>query len=302
MRMSFISDSKQARELAAGEQAAAAEVDVEEAEQLAAGQPPAAVLELVEQPGAVAAADDGAHGRSGDDVGLHAKLVEGAQHADVRPAARGAAAQRQSDQRPSLPTGGRLLAVLLERVSLHLAPSMLRGLQGPDPTAFAASGSAAFRAAHRLVEDQREIGRRRLAGRHRAIEARTIARCGRRRRRRRSATLSRIASWSQSTRISATASVLPLSSPLRHSFLRDRLQNQPCPVSMVRASASAFMWATISTSPLSASTAIATIRPSASNFGASSVPVSTVSSSGRAAKGKGQRSSAVSPSISGASG
>ncbi len=53
---------------------------------------------------------------------------------------------------------------------------------------------------------------------------------------------------------------------------RERLQKWTMPVSMVSASASAFMNANINASPLSASVTIAGMRPSASNFGAEVEP------------------------------
>ena len=65
------------------------------------------------------------------------------------------------------------------------------------------------------------------------------------------------ASPSQSSRSSSTASVLPDVSPLRHSCSRERLQNQPSPVSRVSRSASSFIQASISTRPVAASCTIA---------------------------------------------
>src|SRR5919202_6259990 len=64
---------------------------------------------------------------------------------------------------------------------------------------------------------------------------------------------------------------------------------------MVLASASAFMKPTISTSPVAASVATHVIRPSASNFGASSVPSSTCSTLTRRAKDVTALSSAALP-------
>ena len=62
-------------------------------------------------------------------------------------------------------------------------------------------------------------------------------------------TRSRIASPSQSSRSSSTASVLPDVSPLRQSCSRERLQNHASPVSRVRRSASSSIHASISTRP-----------------------------------------------------
>ena len=61
---------------------------------------------------------------------------------------------------------------------------------------------------------------------------------------------------------------------LRQSALREREKYQASPLSTVRLSASAFMCATIRSSPLSASVATQVTRPSASNFGASTRPSS----------------------------
>src|SRR4051812_411728 len=70
-------------------------------------------------------------------------------------------------------------------------------------------------------------------------------------------TRSRIASPSQSSRSSSTASVLPDVAPLCQSSSRERLQNHASPVSRVRRSASSFIHASISTRPLVASCTIA---------------------------------------------
>jgi hypothetical protein len=75
----------------------------------------------------------------------------------------------------------------------------------------------------------------------------------------------------------------PEVSPFRHSARRVRLKYHASPVAMVFASASAFMCATISTSPERASVATQVMSPSASNFGVNAVP----SSSSAAAPGGG---------------
>src|SRR6516162_4046561 len=75
-------------------------------------------------------------------------------------------------------------------------------------------------------------------------------------------------------RISTTRWTWPEVSPLRQSVWRERLKYQASPVSMVRASAAAFICATISTSPVCASVATQVTRPSASNLGASARPSS----------------------------
>ena len=58
--------------------------------------------------------------------------------------------------------------------------------------------------------------------------------------------------------------MLPEVSPLRHSSPRERLQKCTSPVSRVRASASAFMYASVSTSPVPASCITHGTRPSES--------------------------------------
>ena len=75
------------------------------------------------------------------------------------------------------------------------------------------------------------------------------------------------ACWARSTRISTTLWIWPLVAPLCQSSARERDQYQASPVSMVRASASAFMWATISSSPVSASVVTQVTRPSAPKRG-----------------------------------
>src|SRR5579862_1159003 len=76
-------------------------------------------------------------------------------------------------------------------------------------------------------------------------------------------------------RISMTRWVWPDVSPFFHSARRERLKYHASPVAMVFASASAFMCATISTSPETASVATQVTSPSASNFGVSAVPSSS---------------------------
>ena len=66
-----------------------------------------------------------------------------------------------------------------------------------------------------------------------------------------------MASPSQSSRSSTTASVAPDVSPLCQSSRRERLQNQASPLSRVRRSASSSIQASISTRPSSASWTIA---------------------------------------------
>src|SRR5208282_678102 len=76
-------------------------------------------------------------------------------------------------------------------------------------------------------------------------------------------------------RISTTRWVWPEVSPFFHSARRERLKYQASPVAIVFAKASAFICATISTSPDAASVATAVTNPSASNFGVSVRPSSS---------------------------
>src|SRR5262245_4064404 len=87
-------------------------------------------------------------------------------------------------------------------------------------------------------------------------------------------------------RISTTRWAWPEDSPLRQSVRRLRLKYQACPVAIVRRKASAFMWATINTSPDRASVATQMTSPSASNFGANVRPSSTSAVEPRDAKGE----------------
>src|SRR5258708_33388336 len=68
--------------------------------------------------------------------------------------------------------------------------------------------------------------------------------------------------------------VWPELSPFFQSALREREKYQASPLSTVRLSASAFICATIKSSPLLASVATQVTRPSASNFGARRRPSS----------------------------
>ena len=84
-------------ELHAAEQPVAAEIEVEQAEDAALGQAAREFFQFVELAGEVAAADQRADRGAGDHGDLDAGFVERAQHADMRPAARAAAAQRKRD-------------------------------------------------------------------------------------------------------------------------------------------------------------------------------------------------------------
>src|ERR1700691_1469585 len=75
-------------------------------------------------------------------------------------------------------------------------------------------------------------------------------------------------------RISTTRWVWPEVSPFLHSARRERLKYHASSVARVFASASAFMCATISTSPETTSVATQVTSPSASNFGVSAKPSS----------------------------
>src|SRR5215470_9371410 len=78
-------------------------------------------------------------------------------------------------------------------------------------------------------------------------------------------------------RISTTRWTWPEVSPFFHRARRERLKYQASPVSIVFCRASAFMCATMSTSPVATSVATQVINPSASNFGANARPSSTCS-------------------------
>src|SRR5262245_21290277 len=98
-------------------------------------------------------------------------------------------------------------------------------------------------------------------------------------------------------RISTTRWTWPELSPFRHKARRERLKYQATPLAMVSRSASAFMCATISTSPELASVATQVTRPSASNLGAKPRPSSTCPVEPRAAKGASSSDKETSPAI-----
>ena len=87
------------RQLAAADQAAAGKRDVEIGEDAAFGQAARPFLDDVEPARGVAAADHGADRGADDDVRLDAVREQGAKHADMRKAARPAAAKREPDGR-----------------------------------------------------------------------------------------------------------------------------------------------------------------------------------------------------------
>jgi len=82
-------------ELHAAEQAAAAQIEIEQAEDAALGQAAGEFLELVQLAGEIAAADQRTDRSAGDHRDFDASLIQRAQHADMRPAACAAAAQRE---------------------------------------------------------------------------------------------------------------------------------------------------------------------------------------------------------------
>ena len=85
------------------EDGAAAERQVHQAEQaLLAGERARETLDGVEPIRSETAADDGADGCSGDDVGRQAVVRQFAQDADMRPSARRARSERQTDHGPAL--------------------------------------------------------------------------------------------------------------------------------------------------------------------------------------------------------
>ena len=97
MRTSLRRASRRLRQTVARDQAAAGEIEVEKAEDPSARQAPGESFEAVEFARRVAAADDRADRRAGDDVGDEAGLGEGAEDADMSPAAGGAAAEGDAE-------------------------------------------------------------------------------------------------------------------------------------------------------------------------------------------------------------
>src|SRR5262249_11096582 len=91
------------------------------------------------------------------------------------------------------------------------------------------------------------------------------------------------------------ASVFPLSSPLRHKRLRDRLQKWAMPVSSESFRASAFIQANMSTTPDAASVTIAATSPSPSNLGWKAWPCSTSAVEPWAGKGEDALSAIENP-------
>ena len=103
------------RELAAADQAAAGQADVEIAEDAALGQAARPFLDDVEPAGGLAAADHGADRGADDDVGLDAVREQRADHADMGKAARAAAAERKPDGRAHRLCAGALRLLLRRR-------------------------------------------------------------------------------------------------------------------------------------------------------------------------------------------
>src|ERR1700693_3683314 len=83
----------------AGDEAAAGEIEVEETEDPPPREVAGEGFDAVESVGSVAAADDRADRGAGDDIRVQAELVERPQDPDMGPAARGAAAERETDLR-----------------------------------------------------------------------------------------------------------------------------------------------------------------------------------------------------------
>ncbi|MNT52286.1 hypothetical protein D3C72_1893060 [compost metagenome] len=81
----------------AAEQAGAADRQVEQGGDASHGQRAGKGFQFVELSGKVAAADQGADRGAGDHADFDLGLVQGSQHADMGPAARGPAAERQGD-------------------------------------------------------------------------------------------------------------------------------------------------------------------------------------------------------------
>src|SRR5262249_41830248 len=80
---------------------AAAQAEVRELEHALAVDAERKGFHLVEAPGGERRADECTHGAARDEVGLDAGVGERPQHADVRPAARGARTEGETDLRPA---------------------------------------------------------------------------------------------------------------------------------------------------------------------------------------------------------
>src|SRR5262245_30782422 len=80
----------------AGKEPRARKIEIEKAQNSPAGQFTGEAFESLQFAGHVAASDHGADRSAGDDIWKDAGLVQGAQHADVRPAAGRPATQRQA--------------------------------------------------------------------------------------------------------------------------------------------------------------------------------------------------------------
>src|ERR1700736_3923481 len=87
----------------AGDEAAAGEIEVEETEDSPAREVAGEGLDAVDSAGRIAAADDRTDRGAGDNIRLEAELVERPQDPDMGPAARGAAAERETDLRRLAP-------------------------------------------------------------------------------------------------------------------------------------------------------------------------------------------------------
>src|SRR5262249_17914787 len=79
------------------DQAARRELDVEHCGDVAAPEVPDACLERIEPAGRIRGADEGADRGAAHDLGNDAECGEALDDADVRPAASGAAAEREAD-------------------------------------------------------------------------------------------------------------------------------------------------------------------------------------------------------------
>src|SRR5581483_2944341 len=105
----------------AGDEPAAARRQVHEADDVEPANRAHPGLERLEPAGDVGSSDQGADRRAGDDLRLDAGIGESAQNADVRPAARGATAERDADA-GACPGGRRRGRLRRSRPDLALRP------------------------------------------------------------------------------------------------------------------------------------------------------------------------------------
>ena len=111
-----------------GDEPRAGKIEIEKAQNSAPGQSARELFERLEFAGHVAAPDHGADRCARDDVRKDAGLVQGAQHADVRPAAGGPATQCQTNFATAHASPHAALAT--DRASSNRAPRLNDSGQG----------------------------------------------------------------------------------------------------------------------------------------------------------------------------